>query len=50
MRSSQKTKYNIQQYFRTYIKGVLHPGQFLDCFYNFLKNYNTMVTSKICFL
>ena len=26
------------------------PGQFLDCFCIFLKNYNTLVTSKICFL
>ena len=31
-------------------KGVLHPGQFLDCFCIFLKNYNTLVTRKICFL
>ena len=26
------------------------PGQFLDCFCIFLKNCNTLITSKICFL
>ena len=32
------------------LKGVLHPRSVLDCFCIFLKNYNTLVTSKICFL
>ena len=33
-----------------YLRGYCTPGQFLDCFCIFLKNYNTLVTSKICFL
>ena len=32
------------------IKGVLHPGQFLDYLCTFLKNYNTLVVSKVSFL
>ena len=32
------------------VRGVLHPDQFFDCLCIFLKNYNTLVTSKICFL
>ena len=32
------------------LKGVLHPDQFFDCLCIFLKSYNTLVTSKICFL
>ena len=32
------------------LRGYCTPGQFLDCFNIFLKNYNTLVTSKICFL
>ena len=32
------------------LRGYCTPGQFLDCFCIFLKNYNTLVTSKICFL
>ena len=31
------------------LRGYCTPGQFLDCFCIFLKNYNTLVTSKICF-
>ena len=31
-------------------EGVLHPDQFCDCLGIFLKNYNTLVTSKIGFL
>ena len=31
-------------------KGYCTPGQFLDFFCIFLKNYNTLVTSKMCFL
>ena len=34
----------------TILRGYCTPGQFLDCFCIFLKNYNTLVTSKICFL
>ena len=34
----------------TTLRGYCTPGQFLDCFCIFLKNYNTLVTSKICFL
>ena len=33
-----------------HLRGYCTPGQFLDCFCIFLKNYNTLVTSKICFL
>ena len=33
-----------------FLRGYCTPGQFLDCFCIFLKNYNTLVTSKICFL
>ena len=32
------------------LRGYCTPGQFLDCFCIFLKNYNTLVTSKMCFL
>ena len=32
------------------LRGYCTPGQFLDCFCIFLENYNTLVTSKICFL
>ena len=32
------------------LRGYCTPGQFLDCFCIFLKNYNTLVTTKICFL
>ena len=32
------------------LRGYCTPGQFLDCFCIFLKNYNTLVTNKICFL
>ena len=32
------------------LSGYCTPGQFLDCFCIFLKNYNTLITSKICFL
>ena len=32
------------------LRGYCTPGQFLDCFCIFLKNYNILVTSKICFL
>ena len=32
------------------LKGVLHPRPVFDCLCNFLKNFNTLVTSKICFL
>ena len=32
------------------LRGYCTPGQFLDCFCIFVKNYNTLVTSKICFL
>ena len=34
----------------TTLRGYCTPSQFLDCFCIFLKNYNTLVTSKICFL
>ena len=33
-----------------FLRGYCTPVQFLDCFCIFLKNYNTLVTSKICFL
>ena len=33
-----------------YLRGYCIPDQFCDCLCIFLKNYNTMVTSKICFL
>ena len=33
-----------------HLRGYCTPGQFLDCFCIFLENYNTLVTSKICFL
>ena len=33
-----------------YLRGYCTPGQLWDCFCIFLKNYNTLVTSKICFL
>ena len=33
-----------------FLRGYCTPGLFLDCFCIFLKNYNTLVTSKICFL
>ena len=36
--------------FNSALRGYCTPGQFLDCFCIFLKNYNTLVTSKICFL
>ena len=29
------------------LRGYCTPGQFLDCFCIFLKNYNTLVTSKV---
>ena len=32
------------------LRGYCTPGQFLDCFCIFLKNCNTLVTSKICFV
>ena len=32
------------------LRGYCTPGQFLDCLCIFLKNYNTLVTSKTCFL
>ena len=32
------------------LRGYCTPGQFLDCLCTFLKNYNTLVASKICFL
>ena len=35
---------------RSTLRGYCTPGQFLDCFSIFLKNYNTLVTSKICFV
>ena len=35
---------------RTSLRGYCTPGQFLDCFCIFLKNYNTLITSKICLL
>ena len=43
---------NTQSYWTCYenLRGYCTPGQFLDCFCIFLKNYNTLVTSKICFL
>ena len=34
----------------SFLRGYCTPGQFLDCFCIFLKNCNTLVTSKICFL
>ena len=33
-----------------FLRGYCTPGQFLDCFCIFLKNYKALVTSKICFL
>ena len=36
---------------QNYLKGlVLHPRPILRLFVHFLKNYVTLVTSKICFL
>ena len=32
------------------LRGYCTPGQFCDYFYIFLRNYNTLITSKICFL
>ena len=32
------------------LRGYCTPGQFLDCLCTFLKNYNTFITSEICFL
>ena len=32
------------------LRGYCTPGHFLDCFCIFLKNYNKLVTSKMCFL
>ena len=32
------------------LRGYCIPDQFFDCLCLFLKNYNTLVTSKICFL
>ena len=32
------------------LRGYCTPDQFLDCLCIFIKNYNTLVTSKICFL
>ena len=32
------------------LRGYCTPDQFFDCLCIFLKNYNTLVTSKICFL
>ena len=32
------------------LRGYCTPGQFLDCLCIFLKNCNTLVASKICFL
>ena len=34
----------------TYLRGYCTTDQFCDCLCIFLKNYNTLVTSKICFL
>ena len=34
----------------TPLRGYCTPDQFFDCLCIFLKNYNTLVTSKICFL
>ena len=36
--------------FKSSLRGYCTPGQFLDCFYISLKNCNTLVTSKTCFL
>ena len=33
-----------------WLRGYCTPDQFFDCLCIFLKNYNTLVTSKICFL
>ena len=32
------------------LRGYCTPDQFFDCLFIFLKNCNTLVTSKICFL
>ena len=32
------------------LRGYCTPDHFIDCLCIFLKNYNTFVTSKICFL
>ena len=32
------------------LRGYCTPDHFCDCLYIFLKNYNSLVTSKICFL
>ena len=34
----------------TSLRGYCTPDQFFDCLCIFLKNYNTLVASKICFL
>ena len=39
-----------QMHWLNKLRGYCTPGQFLDCFCIFLTNYNTLVTSKICFL
>ena len=35
---------------RNFLRGYCTPDQFLDCLGILLKNYKTLVTSKICFL
>ena len=48
-----KTKMK-QSFFKNVIslmlRGYCTPDQFCDCLFIFPKNYNTLVTSKICFL
>ena len=41
---------NDLRYYKLYFNGYCTPDQFCDCLCIFLKNYNTSVTSKICFL
>ena len=36
--------------FKLILRGYCTPDQFFDCLCIFLKNYKTLVTSKICFL
>ena len=40
----------ISQSPRFHLRGYCTPDHFSDCLCIFLKNYNTLVTSKICFL
>ena len=42
--------YQILKSGEQYLRGYCTPDQFFDCLCIFLKNYNTLVASKVCFL